>query len=71
MRKLTISDDKKKEIIEEIRRSDESGYDHRLHGVLLVANDMSPYSVSKVMGNSPRNIERTGSTYSRRMASTD
>ena len=57
MRKLTISDDKKKEIIEEIRRSDESKYDHRLHGILLVANGMSPYSVSKVIGNSPRSIE--------------
>ncbi len=55
MRKLTISDDKKKEIIEEIRRSDESKYDHSL--LLLVANGMSPYSVSKVIGNSPRSIE--------------
>ena len=57
MRKLTISDDKKREIVEEIRRSDESKYDHRLHGILLVANGMSPYGVSKVIGNTPRSIE--------------
>ena len=42
-----------KEIIAEIRRSDDSRYDHRLHGLLLVANGMSPYRVSEVLGNSP------------------
>ena len=57
MKRLRISDDKKKEIIGEIRRSDESKYDHRLHGILLVANGMSPYRVSDVMGDSPRSVE--------------
>ena len=44
MKRLAILEDRKKEIIGEIRRSDESKYDHRLHGVLLVANGMSPYN---------------------------
>ena len=57
MKRLRISDDRKKEIIGEIRRSDESKYDHRLHGILLVANGMSPYRVSDVMGDSPRSVE--------------
>ncbi len=57
MRKLTISDDRKMDIIDEIRRNDDSRYDHRLHGLLLVANGMSPYQVSEVMGNSPKIIE--------------
>ena len=57
MKRLRISDDRKKEIIGEIRRSDESKYDHRLHGILLVATGMSPYRVSDVMGDSPRSVE--------------
>ena len=57
MKKLTISGDKKKEIMDEIRRNDDSKYDHRLHGILLVANGMSPYRVSEILGNSPRSIE--------------
>jgi transposase len=57
MRKLSISNDKKNEIIEKISRSDESKHDHRLHGILLAANGMSPYGVSRVIGNSPKSIE--------------
>ena len=57
MKKLTIPDDRKSEIIAEIRRSDDSRYDYMLHGLLLVANGMSPYEVSDVLGNSPKSIE--------------
>ena len=63
MKKLTISEDRKKEIIAEIRRSDDSKYDHRLHGLLLVANGMSPYRVSEVLGNSPKSIENWVNVY--------
>ncbi|MHB1811679.1 MAG: winged helix-turn-helix domain-containing protein [Thermoplasmataceae archaeon] len=63
MKKLTISDDRKKEIIAEIRRSDDSRYDHRLHGLLLVANGMSPYRVSELLGNSPKSIENWVNVY--------
>jgi transposase len=65
MKRLRISDDRKKEIIGEIRRSDESKYDHRLHGILLVANGMSPYEVSSVIGNSPKSIENWVNTFLR------
>ncbi len=47
MKKLTIPDVMKENIIKEIRRNDDSKYDHRLHGLLLVANGMSPYQASK------------------------
>ena len=47
MKRLAIPEDMKKEIIREIRRSNESRYDHRLHRILLVAN---------VMGESPRSV---------------
>lgn len=42
---------------DEIRRSDESRYDHRLHGVLLVAQGMSCPEVSRLLGDSPRTVE--------------
>jgi len=42
---------------DEIRRSRESRYDHRLHGVLLVAQGMSCAEVSRLLGDSPRTVE--------------
>jgi transposase len=39
---------------DEIRRSDDSRYDHRLHGLLLVAQGMSCRKVAGLLGNSPR-----------------
>ena len=56
MKRLAIPEDMKKEIVREIRRNNESRYDHRLHVILLVANGMSPYMVSDVMGDSPRSV---------------
>jgi transposase len=41
---------------DEIRRSEESRYDHRLHGVLLVAQGMSCRQVSNLLGNAPRTV---------------
>jgi transposase len=41
---------------DEIRRSDESRYDHRLHGVLLVAQGMSCHQVSELLGDAPRSV---------------
>lgn len=59
MRKLTVAD--AAEIIlglqDEIRRSAEARYDHRLHGVLLVAHGMSCPDVSRLLGDSPRTVE--------------
>jgi transposase len=42
---------------DEIRRSDESRYDHRLHGVLLVAQGMTCPEVARLLGDSPRAVE--------------
>jgi transposase len=42
---------------DEIRRSEESRYDHRLHGVLLIAEGMSCPEVARLLGDSPRTVE--------------
>ena len=42
---------------DEIRRSEESRYDHRLHGVLLVAQGMTCPQVSGLLGDAPRSVE--------------
>jgi len=41
---------------DEIRRSEESRYDHRLHGVLLVAQGMSCRQVSELLGDAARTV---------------
>jgi transposase len=59
MRALTIADSTT--IIlglqDEIRRSEESRYDHRLHGVLLVAQGMTCPEVAMLLGDAPRSVE--------------
>lgn len=59
MRALTITD--ATTIIlglqDEIRRSEESRYDHRLHGVLLVAQGMTCPQVAELLGDAPRSVE--------------
>jgi transposase len=42
---------------DEIRRSEESRYDHRLHGVLLVAQGMTCPEVAALLGDAPRSVE--------------
>ena len=42
---------------DEIRRSEESRYDHRLHGVLLVAQGMNCPEVGRFLGDAPRTVE--------------
>ena len=59
MRALTIADSET--IIlglqDEIRRSEESRYDHRLHAVLLVAQGMTCPQVAEWLGDAPRSVE--------------
>ncbi len=60
MKRLEITD---REIMEialrnEILRSEEARYDHRLHGVLLVSQGMSCYEVGKKFGHDPTTIQR-------------
>jgi len=42
---------------QEIQRSEESRYDHRLHGVLLVAQGMTCPEVGPLLGDAPRTVE--------------
>ena len=45
-------------IQQEIERSDESRYDHRLHGVLLVANGHSCGEVAQLFSEDARTLQR-------------
>src|SRR5262245_837490 len=58
MKPLTISDqeDMIMALQDEIRRNDTSRYDHRLHGVLLVAQGMTCPQVAGLLGDSPRAV---------------
>jgi len=42
---------------QEIQRSEDSRYDHRLHGVLLVAQGMTCPEVGRLLGDAPRTVE--------------
>ena len=59
MKALTIADSES--IIlglqNEIRRSEESRYDHRLHGVLLVAQGLTCPEVAALLGGAARTVE--------------
>lgn len=59
MKKLTIADAPAVVLglQDEIRRSDESRYDHRLHGVLLVAQGASCREVAHLLGDAPRTVQ--------------
>ena len=59
MRKLEITDAQimKIAVQEEILRSEESRYDHRLHGVLLISSGFSCYAVAELFGHSPRTVQ--------------
>ena len=58
MRPLTISDSTSVlGLQQEIQRSEESRYDHRLHGVLLVAQGMTCPEVARLLGDASRSVE--------------
>lgn len=59
MRKLEIKDAEimRMALQQEILRSNESRYDHRLHAVLLVCSGCSCYDVAELFGHSPRTIQ--------------
>ena len=60
MRKLQVSDPDIMSIAiqDEICRSEEARYDHRLHGVLLVCRGMSCFQVADLFGQHATTIER-------------
>lgn len=59
MKELQISDPQTMimALQDEIRRNHQSRYDHRLHGVLLVAQGMSSPQAARLLGDSPRAVE--------------
>lgn len=59
MRTLEISDSEIMRIAiqQEIKRSEESRYDHRLHGLLLICEGYNSYDVSDIFGDSPRAVQ--------------
>lgn len=59
MKALTISDSETMVLAlqDEIRRSQEARYDHRLHAVLLVAQGITCPEAAKVLGDSTRTVQ--------------
>lgn len=60
MHKLEISDAEVMQLAirQEIDRSEESRYDHRLHGLLLVASGRSCTEVGQLFGENPTTVQR-------------
>ena len=50
---------------DEIRRSEESRYDHRLHGVLLVAQGLTCPAGGRLLGDAARSVEYWVSRFER------
>ena len=59
MKALTISDAELMifALQDEIRRTQEARYDHRLHAVLLVAQGLSCTKAASLLGDSPRTVQ--------------
>lgn len=59
MRKIEVKDADIMRIAvqQEIQRSEESRYDHRLHGILLVCSGFSCNEVAQFFGHSPRSVQ--------------
>ena len=59
MRRLEIPDGEAMRIAiqQEIARSEDSRYDHRLHGLLLVSSGLNCYEVAKLFDHSPRTVQ--------------
>jgi transposase len=60
MKRIQIQDNENMQIAiqQEILRSDDSRYDHRLHGILLVSKGMSCYHVGEFLGHDSTTIQR-------------
>jgi transposase len=54
--RITDSENMIMALQDEIRRNDASRYDHRLHGVLLVAQGMTCPQVAELLGDAPRSV---------------
>ena len=67
MQRLQIADAKMMEMAlkDEILRSEQARYDHRLHGVLLVCQGFSCYDVGQMFGHHPTTIQRWVKSFER------
>ena len=68
MKKLEIADADVMRIAiqQEIQRSDEARYDHRLHGLLLVTGGQSCRQVAQLFDEDPRTVQRWVRTFEER-----
>lgn len=68
MRKLEIADADVMRIAiqQEIQRSEESRYDHRLHGLLLITGGQSCGQVAELFGEDRRTVQRWVKTFEQR-----
>lgn len=59
MRRLEIEDAEIMSLAvqNEISRSEEARYDHRLHGILLICRGFNCYDVASLLGQTPQTIE--------------
>ncbi|MEK6672012.1 MAG: helix-turn-helix domain-containing protein, partial [Nitrospirota bacterium] len=59
MRKLEVQDADiiKIAVQQEIERSEESRYDHRLHAILMICSGVSCNQVAELFGHSPRTVQ--------------
>jgi len=53
-------------IQQEIRRSEEARYDHRLHGVLLVSQGLNCYEVAQLLGQDSVTVQRWVNRFNQR-----
>jgi len=60
MKRLSVKDSLHMQIAiqQEIQRSEDSRYDHKLHGVLLAANGYDSYQVAEAFGQNPTTVQR-------------
>jgi len=60
MKQLTLKDAEilSIAILAEIHRSEESKYDHRLHGLLLISNGYDSYKVAEMFNQNPTTVQR-------------
>jgi transposase len=59
MKKLLIRDAEvmKLAVQNEITRSEDARYDHRLHGILLACSGVGCYEIAALLGHSPRTVQ--------------
>ena len=55
--KIENPEDVVRDLQDEIRRSEESRYDHRLHAILLIAQGMSARETANWLGDAARTVE--------------